>query len=71
MSKICEDTKEMSQSGNTANSRPPKEGEIMNKYSQHRPRGYKTLFMLNSTEHENCPANKSQIINNCKFVCLC
>ena len=28
---------------------------------------YKTFFMLNSTEHEICPANKSQITNNCKF----
>ena len=25
------------------------------------------LFMLNSPEHENCPANKSQITNNWKF----
>ena len=32
-----------------------------------RPQGYKTFFMLNSTEHEICPANKSQITNNCKF----
>ena len=31
------------------------------------PRGYKTFFMLNSAEHEICPANKSQITNNCKF----
>ena len=31
------------------------------------PRGYKTSFMLDSAEHENCPANKSQITNNCKF----
>ena len=23
--------------------------------------------MLNSAEHEICPANKSQITNNCKF----
>ena len=23
------------------------------------PRGYKTFFMLNSAEHEICPANKS------------
>ena len=32
-----------------------------------RPRGYKTFFMLDSAEHEICPANKSQITNNCKF----
>ena len=25
------------------------------------------LFVLNSAEHEICPANKSQITNNCKF----
>ena len=25
------------------------------------------LIMLNSDEHEICPANKSQITNNCKF----
>ena len=31
---------------------------------QIRPRGYKTFFMLNSTEHEICPSNKSQITNN-------
>ena len=31
------------------------------------PRGYKTFFMLTSTAHEICPANKSQITNNCKF----
>ena len=31
------------------------------------PRGYKTFFMLNSAEHEICPANKSQITDNCKF----
>ena len=31
------------------------------------PRGYKTFFMLNSTEHEMFHANKSQITNNCKF----
>ena len=31
------------------------------------PWGYKTSFMLNSAEHEICPANKSQIITNCKF----
>ena len=33
----------------------------------HLPQGYKTFFMLNSAEHEFCPANKSQITNNCKF----
>ena len=31
------------------------------------PRGYKTSFMLNSAEHEICPANKSQITDNAKF----
>ena len=31
------------------------------------PQGYKTFFMLNSAEHEFCPANKSQITNNCIF----
>ena len=31
------------------------------------PRGYKTFFMLNSAEHEICPANKSQITNNYIF----
>ena len=30
-------------------------------------RGYKTFFMLNSAEHEICPADKSQITNNCNF----
>ena len=25
-------------------------------------------YLLNITEHEICPANKSQIINNCKFL---
>ena len=42
---------------------------------QSRPQGYKTFFMLNSSEHEicpankseNCPANKSHITNNCIF----
>ena len=29
--------------------------------------GYKMFFMLNSAEHEICPANKSQITNHCKF----
>ena len=31
------------------------------------PKVIKKFFMLNSAEHEICPANKSQIINNCKF----
>ena len=31
-------------------------------------RGYKTFFKLNLVEHEICPANKSQITNNCKFL---
>ena len=35
-----------------------------------RPRGYKTFSMLNSDEHEICPANKSQITNNCKIPFL-
>ena len=35
-----------------------------------RPRGYKTFFMLNSAEHEICPANKYQIANNCYFFFL-
>ena len=30
-------------------------------------RGYKTFFMLKSTEHEIFHANKSQITNNAKF----
>ena len=28
---------------------------------------YITFFMLNSAEHEICPASKSQITNNSKF----
>ena len=32
---------------------------------QARPWGYKTFFMLNSSEHEICI--KSQITNDCKF----
>ena len=31
---------------------------------EYRPRGYKTCF---HAEHEMCPANKSQITNNCHF----
>ena len=31
------------------------------------PQDHKTFFMLNSAEHEICPANKSQIANNCKL----
>ena len=34
------------------------------------PRGYKTIFMLNSAEHEICPANKDQITDNCNFFLL-
>ena len=30
------------------------------------PRGYKTVFMFNSAEHEICPADKSQITNTSK-----
>ena len=29
---------------------------------------YKTFFMLNSAEHQMCPANESQISNKCKFL---
>ena len=29
-----------------------------------RPLGYKTFFMLKSTEHGICPSNKSQITDN-------
>ena len=29
------------------------------------PEVIKLFFMLNSTEHEICPANKHQIANNC------
>ena len=32
-------------------------------------RGYETFFTLNPAECANCPANKCQITNNCKF-CL-
>ena len=31
------------------------------------PEVIKLFFMLNSAEHEICPANKSQITNKCKF----
>ena len=34
------------------------------------PQGYKTLFVLNSAEHEICPANKSKITNNCNYFLL-
>ena len=34
---------------------------------KNRPQGYKTFFMLDSAEHEICPANKTQITINCKF----
>ena len=40
---------------------------IYPKYWDTLPWGYKTIFMLNSAEHEIFPANKSQIANNCKF----
>ena len=40
---------------------------VKEEHNNSRPRGYKTFFMLNSAEHEICPANKSQITNNCKF----
>ena len=33
-----------------------------------RQRGYKTFFMLNSTEHELCSANKYQITDYFKFL---
>ena len=34
---------------------------------QIRPRGFKTFFMLNSAEHELCPADKYQITKHCNF----
>ena len=34
------------------------------------PGGWKSFFMLSSAEHEICPANKSQITNNCKFFLI-
>ena len=36
-----------------------------------RPQGYKKNFMLNSGEHEICPANKSQITNNNLQILSC
>ena len=33
-------------------------------------RGYKTFSMVNSAEHEICPANKSQITNNANSFLL-
>ena len=39
----------------------------VNKQGRPWARGYKTFFMLHSAEHEICPANKSQITNNCNF----
>ena len=30
--------------------------------------GYNFFFKLNSDEHEICPANKTQITNNCKLL---
>ena len=38
--------------------------------NQIRPRGYKNFFMLNSTEHEICLANKSLITNNANSFLL-
>ena len=35
-------------------------------FQSNQARGYKTFFMLNSAEHEICPANKSQMTQNCK-----
>ena len=35
-----------------------------------RPLGYKTFFMLNSADHENCPANKSKSTRNFHFFLL-
>ena len=32
-----------------------------------KPKGNKTVFMLNSAEHEICPVIKSQITNHSKF----
>ena len=37
---------------------------------ENRPRGYKTFFMLNSSEHKIFSANKSQITKNCIFFLL-
>ena len=34
------------------------------------PEVIKLFFVLNSAEHEICPANKSQITNNCNFFLL-
>ena len=31
------------------------------------PQVIKRFFMFNFAEHGHCPANKSQITNNCKF----
>ena len=42
--------------------------KIFSGYS--RPRGYKTFFMLNSTEHEICSANKSQITKTANYFLL-
>ena len=41
--------------------------DILRWMDMQRPPGYKMIFMLNSAEHKICPANKSQITNNCKF----
>ena len=35
-----------------------------------RPRGYKTLFGAQLTEHENFPANKPHITDSCKSFLL-
>ena len=34
------------------------------------PRGYKTVFMLNSTEHEISTAHKTKILTNKEVSCL-
>ena len=40
---------------------------IHDESKQIRLQGYKSSFMLNSTERAICPANKSQIIDNYKL----
>ena len=43
---------------------------VLNNWVLIRSRGYKTIFMLNSAEHEICAANKSQITNKCILFLL-
>ena len=42
----------------------------MSLWKKSRPRGYKTFFVLNLTEHEIFHANKSQITNSTKSFLL-